>query len=357
MNNTARVVDQTGNDVSRRTWRGWWRDLPAWFRIGFWAVFATFVVQVAFAIRIMVGLIDPREVTLLRQKGANVLYTSDAMWDPIPGALLIRAGLWGRSRNDVYFIRLDEHGTDEDLKLIGAKFPNLKRISLRSAIISSEGLKALSACRKLEHLELDYTDADDAVVESLTKFERISWLSLDGTLVSDTTIPMLKKILNLRQISVCKTDVSLAAIQEWRTSQPKLEILTERDRIPDALVASIRWSDGKHSRRFQGHFKSGIPTVGKTHAWMMSKGLNANHHVGLWWDPAQFEDRRDGDYVFTLRLGDYEAQPVTIPMKDGKFAVDSFEFRMSVTEAEALQSTPPEFRKLTEDGQSPHRGG
>jgi hypothetical protein len=357
MKNTARTVDQTGNDVPQRTWRGWWRDQPGWFRIGCRTVFASIVVQVAFAIRIAVGLIDPHEVALLRQKGANVLYTSDAMWDPIPGALLIRAGLWGRSCNDVYFIRLDEHGTDEDLKLIGARFPNLKCIYLRSATISEEGLNALTSCRKLQQLELDCTDVDDVVVECLTRFEAISSLSVEGTLVSDAAIPTLKKIPHLGRINVSKTDVSLAAIQEWRTSQPKLVIQTERDRIPDALVASIRWSDGKRSRRFQGHFKSGIPSVGKTHAWLMSKGLHARHHVGLWWDPAQLDDRRDGDYVFTLQLGDYEAEPVTIPMKDGKFAVDSFEFRMPVTEAEALQSIPPEYRKSTEDGQSPHRGG
>ena len=357
MNNTARVVDQTGNDVPRRTWRGWWRDLPGWFRIGFWAVFATVVVQVAFAIRIMIGLIDPPEVTLLRQTGANVLYTSDAMWDPIPGALLIRAGLWGRSCNDVYFIRLDEYGTDEELKLIGAKFPNLKTISLRSATITAEGLNALAACQKLDLLILELTDADDAVVESLTKFETISDLSLEGALVRDASIPMLKKLPRLVRLNVSLTDISLAAIQEWRTSQPKLVIQTERDRIPGALVASIRWSDGKRSRRFQGNYKSGVPAIGKTHAWLTGSNLNASHHVGLWWDPAQLEDRRDGNYVFTLRLGDYEAQPVTIPMKDGKFAVDSFEFRMPVTEAEALQSTPPVYRKLTEDGQSPHRGG
>ena len=357
MNNTARTVDQTGNDVPRRTWRGWWRDLPGWFRIGCWAVFASIVVQVAFAIRIAVGLIDPHEVASLRQLGAAVLYTSDAMWDPIPGVLLIRAGLRGRSCNDVYFIRLDEHGTDEELKLIGAKFPNLKRISLRSATFSAEGLNALTACRKLEHLELDRTDVDDVTVETLSRFEMISWLSLEGTLVSDASIPTLKKIPRLIQVNVSKTDISLAAIQEWRTSQPKLVIQTEKDRIPDALVASIRWSDGKRSRRFQGLYKSGIPTIGKTHAWLMSSNLNASHHVGLWWDSAQLESCADGDYVFTLRLGDYEAQPVTIPMKDGKFAVDSFEFRMPVTEAEALKSTPPEQRKLTEDGQSPYRGG
>ncbi len=357
MNNTASTVDQTGKDVPRRTWRGWWRDLPGWFRIGLGVVFVSAVVQAAFVLRVTVGLIDPHEVTLLRQKGAAVLYTSDAMWDPIPGFHRIHAGLRGRSCNDVYFIRLDEHGTDDDLKRIGARFPNLKRISLRSATFSAEGLNALAGCQKLDHVDLDLTDADDAVVASLSKFPMISYLGLQGTLVSNVAIPSLKKFPRLLRINVCQTDISLATIHEWRKSQPNLDIVTERDRIPDAIRASIRWSDGKRSRRFQGRYKSGIPTIGKTHAWLMSSNLSASHHVGLWWDPAQLESRADGDYVFTLQLGDYEAEPVTIPMKDGKFAVDSFEFRMPVTEAEALQSTPPEQRKLTEDGQSPYRGG
>jgi hypothetical protein len=347
MKNTATVVDQTGNDVPLRNWRGWWRDLPGWLRIGCCALFASVVVQVAFVIRIMVGLIDPLEVTLLRQKGANVLYTSDAMWDPIPGALLIRAGLWGRSCHDVYFIRLDEHVTDEDLKLIGAKFPNLKRISLRFGTFSVEGINFLANCQKLDHVDLDLTDADDAVVESLSKFPMISYLGLQGTLVSNAAIPSLKKFPRLLRINVCQTDISLAAIHEWRKSQPNLDIVTERDLIPNAIRASIRWSDGKRSRRFQGNYKSGVPTVGKTHAWMMGSNLNASRQVQLWWDPMQFEDHRDGDYVFTLQLGGYDAEPVTIPMNDGKFAVDSFEFRMPITEAEALKS------KFNVKGKSP----
>ena len=340
MTNIPSTVDQTGNEVPRRTWKEWWRELPGWFRIGLGVVFVSAVVQAAFVLRVTVGLIDPQEVTLLRQKGAVVLYASDTMWDPIPGFHRIRAGLRGRSCNDVYFIRLDVHGTDEELKRIGASFPNLKRISLRSVTFTAEGLNALAGCQMLDHIDLDLTDADDAVVAYLSKFPMISYLGLQGTLVSNAAISSLKKFPRLRRINVCQTDISLATIHEWRKSQPNLDIVTEKDRIPDALVASILWSDGKRSRHFEGKYKSGIPAIGKTHAWMMSSNLNASHPTGLWWDPAQFEDRRDGDYVFTLRLGDYDAEPVTIPMKDGKFAVDSFEFRMPVTEAEALKLNP-----------------
>ena len=51
-----------------------------------------------------------------------------------------------------------------------------------------------------------------------------------------------------------------------------------------------------------------------------------------------YEGGRDGDYVVTLQLGNYDAEPVTIPMKNGELVAKSVEFQMPVTEPEALKS-------------------
>ncbi len=325
------------DDLPPRTWKSWWNGLPAWFRIGFWTFYASAVLQVAIILRIMVGLTDPHEASLLRQRRAGVQYASPFKRESIPGSNLIIAGLRGRSRNDVDTVQLRENGTDEDLKLIATRFPNLKKIYLMYGTYSVEGLKALSACRKLEHVYLDRTDADDAVVESLSRCEMISELSLERTLLSDAAIPALKRLPRLAKLVVYETDVSFEAIKELRTSQPKLQILTERDWARETFAASIRWSDGERSRRFQGYFKAEINPAGKESSSVTGSPFDCRDLILLWSD-INLWGGRDGDYVVTLQLGDIEAEPVTIPMKNGKLTAKSVEFRMPVTEAEALKS-------------------
>ena len=325
------------DDLPPRTWKSWWSGLPAWFRIGFWTFYASAVLQVAIILRIMVGLTDPHEASLLWQRGAGVEYASPFKRESIPGSNLIIAGLRGRSCNDVDTVQLYENGTDEDLKLIATRFPNLKRIYLMNGTYSVEGLKGLAACRKLEHVYLDRTDADDAVVESLSKCEMISELSLHDTLVSDSAIPAMKRLPRLVKLVVYETDISLEAIQEWRTSQPNLQVLTERDFAPEAFVASIRWSDGKRSRRFQGHFKAEINPAGRESSSVTGSPFYCRDLI-LLWSGKNLRGGRDGDYVVTLQLGNYDAEPVTIPMKNGELVAKSVEFRMPVIEAEALKS-------------------
>ena len=325
------------DDLPPRTWKSWWNGLPGWFRIGFWTVYASAVLQVAIILRIMVGLTDPHEASLLRQRGAGVQYASPFKRESIPGSNLIIAGLRGRSRNHVDTVQLRENGTDEDLKLIATRFPNVKQVYLMYGTYSVEGLKSLSACQKLEHVHLDHTDADDAVVESLSKCEMISELSLHDTLVSDAAIPALKKLPRLAKLVIYETDIRFEAIQELRKSQPKLQILTERDWAPEAFVASIRWADGQRSRRFQGYFKAEINPAGKESSSVTGSPFDCRDLILLWSDK-NLRGGRDGDYVVTLQLGDIEAEPITIPMKNGKLTAKSVEFRMPVTEAEALKS-------------------
>ena len=326
------------DDLPTRTWKSWWNGLPAWFRIGFWTVYGSAVLQVAIILRIMVGLTDPHEASLLRQRGAGVHYASPFKRESIPGSNLIIAGLRGRSCNDVDTVQLREIGTDEDLKLIATRFPNLKKIYLMYGTYSVEGLKALSACRKLVHVYLDRTDADDAVVESLSKCVMISELSLEQTLVSDAAIPALNKLPRLAKLVVYETDVRFEAIQELRTTRGKLQVLTERDGAPETFVASIRWVDGKRSRRFQGYFKAEINSTGKESSSMVTGSPFYCRDLILLWSDKKLRGGRDGDCVVTLQLGDYDAEPVTIPMKNGKLTAKSVEFRMPVIEAEALKS-------------------
>ncbi|MEI8018297.1 MAG: hypothetical protein WCH39_08840 [Schlesneria sp.] len=320
------------DDLPPRSWKSWWNGLPGWFRIGFWAVFASAVLQVAIILRIIVGLTDPYEVSLLRQRGAGVGYASNFKRESFPGSNLISEGLRGRSRDDVYFVQLREKGTDEDLKLIAARFPNLRQIHLLYGVYSVEGLKALSACRKLEHVSLDCTDADDAVVESLSKCEMISHLSLERTLVSDAAIPALERLPRLKTLVTYETDISFEAIQELRASRGKLQVLAV-----DTIVASIRWSDGKRSRRFQGAYKADIKPAGRERSSVTGSSFDFRD-LNLLWSDNNFRGHGDGDYVFTLQLGDYESEHVTIPLKNGSLAVRSVEFQMPVTEAEALRS-------------------
>lgn len=328
------------NDLPPRTWRLWWRNLPRWFRIGFWSLLACIGLQTAIGIRIAIGLIEPAEIAVLRRPGVFIGFASDRRDEPFQGFNRLLDGLNGRSSADVVGIQFDSRGTDGDLRHVGTHFPNVEDLYLTGSNVSVEGLRHLRACRKLSHLNLCQTDIDDDAVKLLAEFDELRFLNLTSTLITDASIPALEHAANhkrLEYVDANYTDLSLTAIQAWRArarqSGRRSILHTEKDNYPNAVLASIRWADGARSGRFHGRFSVGYVRPSGRPFHTDSSSLARDR---LWWSKREFATE-SGEFRFTLTLGNFEAEPVAVTITDGKPSTNSIVFQMPVTQAEALR--------------------
>lgn len=341
---------------SRQNWREWWWTLPKWLRILYRTMCILFFLQIALAVRVGIGLREAGEIVTLRERGAAVWYPWETIeilpFSPprawIPTYLMVRrnyrlfiAGLWGRSTDNVVGISLTS-GTDGDLDLIGRHFHNLKILTFSKSNFSSGSLRSLSACQELESLDLSYTDLNDEGVQILTKNEGLKQLQLNATLVSDRSIPLLRQLKSLERIEVYMTDLSASAIQEWRATatNSELEIELGSDVLPMELSATIRWSDGRRSANFSGDWH--LLQEGPLGSPKMETNDSSQTFLGrndLSWpeemNANKVGDAIDGDYRYTLKLGQFASEPVIIHRKNGRPTIKQFEFRMPVTKNEA----------------------
>ena len=241
------------------TWRQWWLARPKWLRIGLWAIVGVVLLHVALVIRMAIGQIEDRDITQIRERGAEVHYS----WLPrdrgeyFSGYERLNAGLWGRSSVNVVDLDLAK-ATDADLKLISSRFPNLKRLWLSQAEVTEDGLTALQSLQKLWFLGIEDSEIGDHDVEGLIGLDSLYWLSLQETRVTDDAIPLLQGMKSLEIVGVQYTDISMKAISEWRKSR-KIRIDTEQEYLPlTDLSASFRWSDGRRNQDFVGPFVVGV---------------------------------------------------------------------------------------------------
>ena len=335
------AVHQTEvDDLPPRDWRGWWLAWPKWFRIACWAAFGVLVLHAAVAVRICIGLIEPAPIQALRRPGVHVIYQSNRYGQPFPGYNRMLDGIKGISCNDVIAIRLDEHGTDSDLELIGRNFPNLKEIYLTRSQVTATGLEKLRPCENLREIKLEETDVDDAVVLTLKQFPNLNRIDLSGTLVSDAILALLQNLPGTEcTLNVYYTDVTLEAIKAMRPMRNKV-IQTELDRVTTGILGSIRWSDGSRSGRFAGNYELRVsgPIIDGRSTGSFAQMSSKLTRRTMWWDTQQFQGRTDGEYHFTAKLGGIESAPAVVKIQAGQADVDHVEFRMPCTMAEAMQS-------------------
>lgn len=321
-----------------RTWRQWWKHLPGWLRIGCWAltisIFIQIVVVIAIYIRISFGLVETTEMLQLRRNGNELTFASNLRKEPFQGFNDLVDGWQGRSNGDVVSIVVGERATEDDLKLIAASFPNLITISVETEDPTAAGIEVLSTCASLRHVRLNSLEIDNRAIEPLTKLPHLVSLDLDGTFVDDGVIAILQQMPELTSVSLRYTDVSFDSLEALRASRPKVFVSSHLDSEPGAILLSIRWPDGRRSRRFAGEFTRGHSQEG----WTTSRNLSPDTY-GLTWTKQSFQ-RGDGEYVLNLKLGRYAADPVTIQVQDGKPSTQSVEFQMHVTREEAMSGQP-----------------
>jgi|GEM_PF-2323493 len=336
-----------GSDLPLRNWRCWWLAWPKWFRIGCWAFGGVLLLHVALAVRMVIGQIEAPEITQLRQRGAvfSYFWLEYSRPEPFQGYEWLMAGVFGRSTENVSSIRLID-ATDADLQFLSTHFPNLKNLSLSLADVTEDGLAALAKFPKLHHLSLLVSSAiDDAEVEKLAELDSVTMLHLRESRVTDAAIPALKRMKSLIVADVWYTDVSLEAIAAWRAEQTtkKVRIDTEKEIWPAGdLLGRFRWADGTYTMDYPGPATVTIdgPLDSDSSQTRVANHLYLRCHDHLHWTAGALAWYADGDYRFTLKLGDYDSEPVLIHFENGQPSMHRFDFQMPVPKQQGLNIEP-----------------
>ncbi len=331
------------SDLPPRTWRGWWLAWPKWLRIGCWAAFGVVVLQIVSVVVLYVGLREPPEIQALRRQGVHIFFSNKGL---IPDFSIFGWNVRNPHNGaDVAQVIFESPATDADLVHLSQHFSNLMILIIHNGEFTAAGLESLSRCRQLIFLDLSGSEVTDAHLAGLRGMQELQDLGLAETLVTDAGIQHLQQLPRLRGLNLTHTAVSLNAIQQWRqTWKPSFgfQVTTEKDKSGDGVSGMIRWIDGERSGRFPGVFKISVdgPVDGaqlQQRLTDVSTNLNRRH---LCWHFSKFAGFEDGDYRFTLKLGDDESEPVIISIENGKSSVSNFEFQMPVTKEQALGVAP-----------------
>lgn len=378
--------------LPQRTWRQWWGQLPAWRRAVAWFAAAFFALHLALLIRLWIGQWEAREIRELRQRNIFLQYSWERKPERFPFEHWLLAGMHGKSCGNVVDLRLPDIGTDGDIRLIGRYFHHVKYLNLENAPVTSDGVQALRGCPRLEWVNLSKTDIDSSALEGLSDcsplwvldlsetdvddegmailaaLPKLKSLSLGDTLVTDRGVEILAKAPALNSLMLSGTAVTNRSYALVK-SLPNLEFadlsyteVMQREYLsgpsgprkniqiltaarggfgiwPQSIQGRIRWADGEIAHKFRGPFQLIIegPITGVTRTVHQSSGPRLLRKEIFWHPQTSAWTPGDGDYRFTLKLGDHEAEPVVVWILNHADETVSIEFRMPCTKAEALK--------------------
>ena len=315
---TSHNADPPPIDLPPRTWRGWWHSWPKWFRIGCWAFFGLIVLHLALVVRIYVGLQEPTEITDLRTR-SSIRYS----WEDQPRLFwqhhTLLAGLMGKSWRNIVEIK-SYRLTAADLQRIGARCRSLKVLSLHG-----------------DNYPVHGTDVDDDMIRNLIGLKSLKHLGLEGTLVSDQSLAVFEQLPSLESVDAAWTDITMAAVDDClRRSKFRFSVHGARvdSSLQSDVLGSIRWSDGTRSSGIPSGHNFLIAFTRPRRGTVRRTSASGLRRRDLFWNG--WSDG-DGEYRMTLRVGDYDAEPVIIMVTDDKPSVPTIEFHMPCTRSEALR--------------------
>jgi hypothetical protein len=91
-------------------------------------------------------------------------------------------------------------------------------------IVNDAVLACISNLPNLKEVDLRYTEISDVGMEHVCCLKKLESLAIDGTDVSDTSIPRLRRLPNLRELSLRGTRVSKAGVEELERAIPGLKV-------------------------------------------------------------------------------------------------------------------------------------
>lgn len=129
--------------------------------------------------------------------------------------------------NNFYIIALDLQETNvgnSALKYAGT-LQNLKMLDLEGTNVTGEGLQYLKN-PQLQQIDLDQTNISDDDVHYLKSISKsIVEINLEGTQISDKSIPILSSLRWLRQLKVARTKITRSGYYKLKHLMPRCQIV------------------------------------------------------------------------------------------------------------------------------------
>lgn len=130
--------------------------------------------------------------------------------------------------------------SDDTLRAICQTLPNLTELGLDSAVISDDGLKAVTTMKNLDHIFLNNTSITDEGVKTLSKMPTLKYVHLDKTKVTDEGMKALKSLPNLVEIRITSTDVTDAGLRELKSVKTLTGVYALKSKITKAGAAELK---------------------------------------------------------------------------------------------------------------------
>ncbi len=122
-------------------------------------------------------------------------------------------------------LNLSESDITDDAFSSISKMNKLSWLSAKRVRINGDGLELLRPLDNLQVLILDNTQIDDSSVVNLKYITTLTTLSLSGTPITDNAIDTLLELDNLKILILVDTHITPAGIEYIRESKPDMAIL------------------------------------------------------------------------------------------------------------------------------------
>ena len=100
----------------------------------------------------------------------------------------------------------------------------LEQLNLEATKIDSALGTWLRKAANLNEVDLSWTSAGDEVIESLGGALKITTLWMTGTQISDQSVVPILKMPDLKSVDVQRTRVSVAGVEQLKTSSSQLDV-------------------------------------------------------------------------------------------------------------------------------------
>lgn len=121
-----------------------------------------------------------------------------------------------------------------------AQLPNVVRLNLQEAKLSSSDIEQLSKLRDLRWLDLSNSTVQDADFEFIEAMPKLEFLLLANTAIGNAAVPRLCKLARLQKLDLSGTRVTSESLDQLTTLRGLLELFVEVPNIGEADTERLR---------------------------------------------------------------------------------------------------------------------
>jgi len=120
------------------------------------------------------------------------------------------------------------------------QLPNVVRLNLQEAKLSSSDFEQLGTLRDLRWLDLSNSTVQNADLEFIEAIPKLEFLLLANTAIGDAAVPRLCNLSRLQKLDLSGTRITSASLEQLAMLRELLEVFVEVPSIDEADVERLR---------------------------------------------------------------------------------------------------------------------